>query len=296
METFKEYLLKNRYSESTIRVHLLRIRRLEGWLKKEGVGEDGMTYPELLKYTKYLQTEKGYERQSINNELRAIKLYHDYLIEENIAYENPATDMSVRGTRTKAIGETLDNEELEDLYYSYPTTHHDTFFKASKLRDKVVIGLMVFQGITTMELHHMQEEYLQLKKGKVDIPSTRRSNARSLKLQPCQMMDLLEYMEEARPHLSKRDRGNNHEKLFFGSIDQMHSITNRILKTMKENNQKIRGCNSLRTSIIINWLKKHSLRKTQYMAGHRYISSTEKYLQDDIENLHDIVNNFHPIN
>lgn len=282
---FTEYLLQNRYSESTIKVHLLRIVRLENWLKKQGIEEDGMTYPELLKYTKYLQTEKGYERQSINNELRAIKLYHDYLIEENIAMENPATDMSIRGTRTKAIGELLDSEELEDLYYSYQTEHYDTFFRASKLRDKAVVGLMVFQGVTTMELHHMQEEHLQLKKGKIDVPSTRRTNARTLKLQPCQMMELLEYVQEARPYLLKKYKGTNHEKLFFGSIDQMHSITSRILKTMKENNQKVKGCSSLRTSIIINWLKNHSLRKTQYMAGHRYISSTEKYLQDDIENL-----------
>lgn len=292
---FTEYLLQNRYSESTIRVHLLRIKRLKDWLKDQGIGENGMTYPELLRYTKYLQTKKGYERQSINNELRATKLYHDYLIEENIAMENPATDMSVRGTRTKAIGELLDGEELEDLYYSYRTEHHDTFFRASKLRDKTVIGLMVFQGVTTMELHHMQEEHLQLKKGKIDLPSTRRTNSRTLKLQPCQMMELSEYTQEARHYLSKRDKGNNPDKLFFGSIDQMHSITSRVLKTMKENNQKIKGCSSLRTSIIINWLKVHSLRKVQYMAGHRYISSTEKYLQDDIENLHDIVNNFHPI-
>ena len=119
-----------------------------------------------------------------------------------------------------------------------------------------MVGLMVFQGVTTMELHHMQEEHLQLKKGKIDVPSTRRTNGRTLKLQPCQMMELLEYIEEARPYLSKRDKGNNYEKLFFGSIDQMHSITSRILKAMKENNQKIRGCNSLRTSIIINWLKR----------------------------------------
>lgn len=292
---FTEYLSKNRYSKSTIRVHLLRIRRLQSWLKDQGIEESGMTYTQMLQYTKYLQTEKGYERQSVNNELRAIKLYHDHLIEENIAKENPATDMTIRGTRTKAIGELLDCEELEDLYYSYPTEHHDTFFKASKLRDKVVIGLMVFQGVTVMELHHMQEEHLQLKKGKVDVPSTRRGNARTLKLQPCQMMELVQYVEEARPYLSEKDRGNNPEKLFFGSIDQMHSITSRILKAMKENNQKIKGCSSLRTSIIINWLKIHGLRKVQIMAGHRYISSTEKYLQDDIENLHDIVENFHPI-
>src|SRR5690606_7760053 len=68
----------------------------------------------------------------------------------------------------------------------------------------------------------------------------------------------------------------------MGSIDQMHSIASRILKAMKGNNQKVKGCSSLRTSIIINWLMNHSLRKVQYMAGHRYISSPEKYFQDDL--------------
>jgi len=42
-------------------------------------------------------------------------------------------------------------------------------------------------------------------------------------------------------------------------------------------------------------LTKYNLRQVQYLAGHRYISSTEKYVQDDLENLHEIVNNFHPI-
>ena len=56
---FREYLLQNRYSESTIKVHLLRIGRLEDWLKKQGIKENGMTYPQLLQYTKYLQTERA---------------------------------------------------------------------------------------------------------------------------------------------------------------------------------------------------------------------------------------------
>ena len=33
------------------------------------------------------------------------------------------------------------------------------------------------------------------------------------------------------------------------------------------------------------------------MAGHKYISSTERYLQDDLENLHEIINNtIYPLN
>ena len=121
---FTEYLLQNRYSESTIRVHLLRIRRLQSWLKEQGIEEDGMTYPELLKYTKHLQVEKGYERQSINNELRAVKLYHDYLIEENIAFENPATDMSIRGHTNKghrrAVGQRRTGRSLLQLPNAAP--------------------------------------------------------------------------------------------------------------------------------------------------------------------------------
>jgi len=31
------------------------------------------------------------------------------------------------------------------------------------------------------------------------------------------------------------------------------------------------------------------------MAGHRYISSTERYVQDDLENLHELIENLYPI-
>ena len=293
--SYEEYLAKNHYSYSTIRVHTLRIQRLKRWLKGQGIKENALTYAKLLRYAKYLQATKKYERQSTNNELRAVKLYYDYLMELDEAVENPAEDMVIRGTRTKAIGNLLTEEELEDLYYNYETKHHDTFFHATKRRDKVVVGLMVFQGITAVELHHLQEEYLQLHKGKVDIPGTRRSNARTLKLQPAQMMGMMEYTDTVRPYLAKRSEVQNPEKFIFGGIDQMHSITQRIVHNLKKYNHKVTGCSQLRTSVITNWLSKHNLRQVQYMAGHRYISSTEKYLQDDLENLHDMVNNFHPI-
>jgi integrase/recombinase XerD len=32
------------------------------------------------------------------------------------------------------------------------------------------------------------------------------------------------------------------------------------------------------------------------MVGHRYISSTEKYLQNDIKGLKEVIESFHPIN
>jgi len=293
--SYAEYLSKNQYSQSTITVHKLRIRRFKSWLEKYGITEHELNYSSLLKYAKYLQTEKKYERQSTNNELRAVKLYYDYLIDKEVLIDNPAEDMAIRGKRIKVISNLLSEEELEDLYYSYDIEHYDTFFKATKLRDKVVLGLMVFQGITAIELYHLQEEYLQLSKGKIDIPSTRRSNARTMKLQPLQIIDLMNYINTQRPYLYKRMTTGNTEQFIFGTINQMYSITHRIIRTLKLYNHKVISHSQIRSSLIVNWLSKHNLRQAQYLAGHRYISSTEKYLQDDLENLHDIVNNFHPI-
>jgi len=295
MSSYEDYLLQNQYSQSTITVHKLRIKRFKGWLKHYGITEHELNYSSLLQYAKYLQTEKEYERASTNNELRAVKLYYDYLIAKEELVDNPAEDMAIRGKRIKVISNLLSEEELEDLYYSYDIEHYDTFFKATKLRDKVVLGLMVFQGVTAIELYHLQEEYVQLHKGKIDLPSTRRSNARTMKLHPTQMMDLMNYVNATRYYLSKRIQTNNNEQLIFGNTSQMYSITHRVIRNLKKYNHKVTSCSQIRSSLIVNWLSKHNLRQVQYLAGHRYISSTEKYVQDDLDNLHEIVNNFHPI-
>ncbi len=170
--SYEAYLSKNQYSLNTISIYSLRIKRFKNWLKIYGLKETQLDYGSLLQYAKYLQTEKAYQRAPTNNELRAVKLIYDHLIDQGILESNPAENVTIRGTRTKVISNLLSEEELEDLYYSYETDHHGTFFKAIKLHDKVVVvGLMVFQGITAVELYHLQEEYLQLCKGKIETPA-----------------------------------------------------------------------------------------------------------------------------
>lgn len=293
--SYKEYLQKNHFSESTITVHKLRIKRFKSWMKQYGTHEKHIDYKTLLHYVKYLQDEKNYKRGSANNELRAVKLYFDYLIEMVIRTDNPAEDFSIKGKRIKVLKDLLSEEELEDLYYAYETHHYDTFFKASKQRDKVVLGFMIYQGMTAIELYHLQEEHLQLNKGKVGVPSTKRSNARTLQLHPSQITNLMEYANSTRTYLSNHIQHTNHEQFIFGSIDQMRAITGRIIRILKTHNKALQSYSQIRSSVIVNWLSKNNLREVQVMAGHRYIGSTEKYQQDDLENLHEIVNNFHPI-
>ena len=295
MMTYREYLQQHRYSNSTITTHELRIERFTRWIKAYGTTIIKANYEILLQYAKYLQQNKKYKRSSTNNELRAIKLYYDYLIVKEIIVKNPAENLIIRGKYTKVLNNLLKEEELEDLYYSFEIKHHDTFFRATKQRDKVITGLIVYQGITAVELYNLKEEHLELTKGKIYIPSTRRSNRRTLKLQPSQIIGFIEYTTKARIYLSKRNNATNEEQLFYASLHLIHRITGRIIKTLKTHNHKVKSYAQIRSSVIVNWLEKNNLRHVQYMAGHRYISSTEKYVQDNLENLHEIVNTLHPL-
>lgn len=292
---FTTYLITNNYSNSTIKVHTLRIKRFKQWIKNYGLQPKHLQYNDLLQYINYLRKERNYTESSTNNEIRAVKIYYDYLIEIGITGENPAENTHIKGKHAQVIVDILSEEELEDLYYSYEIEHHDTYFKASRLRDKIVLGLLVFQGIKPIEIYHLQDEYLDLRKGQIDIPSTRRTNKRTLNLKPLQIIEFLTYTKNTKDYLSKRIKTHNDEQLIFGSIDQIRTIASRIIRNLKKYNHKVKNLGQIRSSIIINWLSQNNLRKTQYLAGHRYISSTERYQQDDLENLHEIVNNFHPI-
>jgi integrase/recombinase XerD len=44
-----------------------------------------------------------------------------------------------------------------------------------------------------------------------------------------------------------------------------------------------------------HWLKMYNLRQTQYVAGHRFKSSTEVYLVNDLDDLQEEIIRFQPI-
>jgi len=51
----------------------------------------------------------------------------------------------------------------------------------------------------------------------------------------------------------------------------------------------------IRASVITNWLHHYNLREVQYMAGHRFVSSTERYRTDNLEDLQKELEKYHPL-
>lgn len=292
MNDYKIHLQKEGYTDKTIWTYTNQAKSFIKWCNRNHTTPIEIDYKDCLKYIKYLQRKSNTIR-TVNHRLGSVKNYLNYLVAENFKDGNPIERTTVKGTRRHTNYNLLEAEELEDLYYSFETDkqQEEYHFYTAK-RNRIITGFIVYQGLDTKDLKNLRTEHLQLNKGKIYVPSTRKSNARELELKPWQMMELLEFMNGTRAKLLERTAETDY---LFPYDGNRFTLTHTIIKKMKKYNKKVLNSKQLRASVITNWLGRYNLRKVQYLAGHRYISSTERYLQDDLENLHEIVNNFHPI-
>ncbi|MFD0767116.1 hypothetical protein ACFQZI_19835, partial [Mucilaginibacter lutimaris] len=108
---------------------------------------------------------------------------------------------------------------------------------------------------------------------------------------PHQILDLQEYILLIRPKLQSRS-----ERLFTGRHD-IENLQNNLLHlsyALKKINPKYKHAVQIRQSVITEWLKEKDLRTVQYMAGHRYVSSTERYRESNLEELKEALLKHHP--
>lgn len=291
MKTFKEYLEQQRYAESTIHRRVQLITSFEKWCKNKRIHIEAITYPALLRYVQEQKTVQ--KANTVDRKLQAIRSYYDYLVDEFICLENPAKDLRIQLDKRKLPINILTEDELEDLYYSYETeTGQDQYIKATQIRNKIITGLFVYQGVSTTTLSKLDVEHLQLSKGKIYIPRTRRTNTRTLALKSWQILELQHYQNHIQPLLTTRTK-NHYEKLF--PVSKFSTVTNVIIKQLKTYNQKVMNSHHIKASVISNWLKQYDIRKVQYMTGHKRILSTEFYRQDNLENLQKAIMRFHPM-
>jgi len=289
---FTNYLQQHNYAASTINTYEKHTAYFLKWCTTKPIKENAIDYKVALQYVKHLNG-KSISKKTIHLQLNAVKCYLNYQITKGIILTNPLENIQVKGMVRYLHSNLLEIEELELLYHGFDTEDvQETYHNYTAKRDKMIVGLIIYQGLDTRDLRLLTTQHLKLNQGKIYIPGTRKSDGRILELKPWQIIELMEYVKEVRPKLMKRTRSNN----YFIPYDGIRfTITHNIIKKLKVYNPKIENSRQLRISVITYWLKVYNLRKVQYMAGHRYISSTEKYVQDDLVNLHEIVKNFHPI-
>jgi integrase/recombinase XerD len=103
-------------------------------------------------------------------------------------------------------------------------------------------------------------------------------------------MGLHHYMTEVR----KGFLAGGESGMFFIS-PSIHNTLEKIKKQLHSVEPRLESLRQLRASAITKWLKLYNLRQVQHLAGHKWISSTEGYLQDEMEGLQEEINKFHPL-
>ncbi|TDW91901.1 tyrosine-type recombinase/integrase [Dinghuibacter silviterrae] len=285
-ETSFTHYLAARHRESTLVEHLHNLGYFTRWLAGHGLPEPKKAgYADLLAYARQ-ERVRGIDVSTINLRLTSIRKYFAFLVETGTLAVNPAAGLHIRGKIRRVIREPLTLAELEALYQAYSRQAKGDGARPAHVRNAVILGLMVYQGLHSGELGHLEMGHIRLDDGKVYIPGGARSNPREMALATAQVLLLDKYLCQIRPRL-----GPVGEKVFPGNIDNHLAA---LIQALKQINPSVRNARHLRASVILEWLKVHNKRQVQYMAGHKHIESTEHYALQEMDSLTDQLAKHHP--
>jgi integrase/recombinase XerD len=264
---FEQYLISKRYSPATINRYRIYGDVFTAWLHQERLTGEQATYNDVIAFMRH-QQEKGKSKKTIHSQLNILRHYFTWLIAEGRREDNPAAGIFVRGIVRQLPANLLSTEELEELYRMYKLQLNVDPAK------KIMLGLLIYQGLQTEEISRLEAVHLHLTEGKIFIKGTTYSNERWLPLQAHQVVELQEYLAanqfKAGVFLARPVRTDASER----------NISNRMrhmIVQLQKLNPKVINANQLRNSVITGWLHRYNLRQVQYMAGHKYVSSTQRY-------------------
>ena len=252
---------------------------------------------EVLRYVESLK-QRDLSPQRINNYLNSLSQYYRLVHQDY----NPVGSLRLQSHRGNVLEQVLDYEELELLYASHPSGSD------REKRNRVLLGMLVYQGLSTGDIHQLKVKSVDLEKGRLSIPGHGRTNGRALELKVFQVLALQEYLLVVRPRLLEQLSGvvagrravvdaRVEEQLFFsrsGSLALKNSLK-YLFVDLKQLNPKVVSVKQLRASVLAHWLRDRDVRQVQYLAGHRYVSSTERYDLYRYEALKTQLEQYHPL-
>lgn len=302
-KNYSNYLLAKNYSNASITQMLRYLNAFKKHLKKEAIKEEQVNYNDVMAYIQTLKQNNS--QRSIQTNTIALKNYFNYLIHQNTIIENPLNNIQIKGVKRKTLHNILSKQELESLYNNFKIPDpnnkdkNKNWFKTALIasqRNKIILGLLIYQGLKTEELNNIKTEDVKLREGTLFITGTRRSNERTLQLESHQILDLMEYILKTRPEILQQTKKQSNQLIIStGKSARIQNSIQKLMRKLTTQNPKLTHIKQIRISVITHWLKLYNLREVQYRAGHRFVSSTENYLVNDIEDLLEDVKKYHPI-
>jgi integrase/recombinase XerD len=297
LKCFDKYLESEQYAVDTIR----QTRNYAGvylrWLEAIEMTVEEVDYKRFIDFV--FQLKKENTANLTKRIILAVKHYYNHL-DIDI---NPASGIHIRGQRNSILNDIVSYTDIIELYNTY-----QTLSDRSK-RNKVILGLIIYQGITTGELHQLEPNHIKLKEGKIYILGSGNTKSRTLELEAIQLLELQEYLLVIRPRMLENitaDRSGRkmnkinpivYDKMFFsenGNKNIKPSLYH-LFRSIKKNYPRIKSGKVIRSTVIAEWLKTRDVRVVQHMSGHKWVSSTEKYNVYNLKELKESLEKHHPL-
>ncbi|PSK86880.1 tyrosine-type recombinase/integrase [Taibaiella chishuiensis] len=297
--TFREYLQLKGYSRKSIASIQKICSYFQSWCATESISDETeVSHNDIIAYIKTV-TDKRISQKTAANYISHIKKYYDYLIKEHGLIDNPCSYIMIKGIKRKTLYDIISYETLEQVCHSYPIEAKNPYQSLIRKRNKVMLGLLIYQGLRSEELMKLELADLQLREGKIMIQGGRRSAGRVMKLESGQVFELMDYVNDTRKALLQQTNKmpKDTTALFITTTKgaAIDSNTMKILlRQIQTLNNKITSLNQVRASVIVHWLRQYNLRKVQHLVGHKHISSTEAYQSSDLEDLKEDISKYHP--
>jgi len=310
MEQFIQYLEAKNLSQATQNKYSRSIDEFLFWFTKEDINA---TKKDILNYLSYLKDNRNQSNSSRKGDLTALKHYFTSLFKNELIANNPTNFLKIRGARKKTLYNIYSFVELEQLndnfYYNFIRNFDDSHVAENQKersflcreRNYCMLSMLIYQGLLTRELKKINVCDLELNKATLKIQKARKSNGRTISLNAIQIGSLINYTQQIRPQIVNfYDKET--EQLFLPSpisdkkniTQDLRGIIQYLAKQTKSIDSNFLNFKQLRASVITNWIKNEGLRKAQYLAGHRYINSTESYKINDLESLTEDIAKHHP--
>ena len=247
-----------------------------------------VTLGNIRSYIRFLN-DRGMSANSIKRAISSIRNYHNYLIEEKKTKDNPAYHIKTPKVNRK-LPKILTVQEIDIIFDSIPNDD------PMAIRDQNIFELLYSCGLRVTELCDLKKDDVRVDSGIIHVKG-KGEKIRYVPIGPIVLKNLMSYINDVRPSLSKGDPKVKEVFLSRNSKKLTRMMIWILLKkwTKNANITKDISPHTLRHSFATHLLEGGAdLRSVQEMLGHADITTTEIYTHLDKEHLKQVHRDFHP--
>ena len=190
-----EFLLQGHTAE-TVKIYLRDINIYLDYQGEEKARQ--ATYQEIMQYVEYLR-KKYKNPRTLNRMLYGVKAWYEWLVQTGQREDHPCKYLTLKDAKYPDI-------QLQDLFTSSELEkllERKERFYIMQVRNQVAMSLLIYQALRLSELIKLRVKDIDLEAGTIAVKGMAKSQPRTLKMKPKQVMLFYQYIYQVRAKVIK---------------------------------------------------------------------------------------------